>query len=81
MYEYFYSREVVNGLWNIDNPMRVDYYSNQIYLANEVETALPDRQFYSFYNVGDVKISFSEQLTEEENGILTLTVQKHKDNE
>ena len=80
MFEYFYTREIVNDAWNINNNERVDQNGNQICLSSEVEQALPDKMFKMFCAAEECKFVFEVELTENEKSILDLTVYNHKNN-
>jgi hypothetical protein len=85
-YNYDYTRDFVESYnnWDINNPQRVDELGNQIYLANEVEEALPGKAFifYGGYNGNPAlaRFLFETELTTEEKSILDDTVYNHKNN-
>jgi len=80
MADYTFGREVVDGLYNIDNPARVDELGNPIHLAREVEDALPGKTF-TLDCAGDVAtFSFEAELTGAEYATLAATVARHKTN-
>jgi len=86
MYVYNYTREYVESYnnWNINNPQRVDIDGNQIFLAEEVEQALPDKSFlfYGGYNQDPTiaRFEFEIELSAEEIVTLDTTVYNHKNN-
>ena len=80
MVEYEYTRELVNGVWNINNPERKDTEGNQIYLANEVAEAIPNKKFRLNCEGEVATFIFETELTTEEKTTLDTTVQNHKDN-
>jgi hypothetical protein len=77
---YNYSREIVDNLYDIDNVARVDGEGNQIYLAQEIEAALPGKNFNVVCNGADAAIIFTEDLTAEEQTTLGTIVSNHKNN-
>lgn len=77
---YTYSREIVNGYWNIDNKERVDGEGNQIYLAKEVEQNIPNEEFKMFANEDICFFDFVNELTNEQKDVLDTTVSNHKNN-
>jgi hypothetical protein len=77
--EYNYSRELVNGAYNIDNPLRVDLEGNQIYLAKEIQAQIPSIIGLKCHN-SNCEIDFSEELTTEEKALLDTLVSNHKNN-
>ena len=79
MADYTYTRELVDGRWNVDNQYRLDD-SEQIHLAKEVETALSGKIFTICCMGTEVKLSFTEALSGGEQTTLATTVQAHKDN-
>ena len=80
MYEYNFTRELVNGRYNIDNKERIDGEGNQIYLFKEIKTSFPTNLFKILCNGSSVKISFVNELTEPEQNILSTIVNDHKNN-
>jgi len=84
MYTYNYTRELVNGSYNINNPLRLDGEQNQIWLYQEVENAIPTKPFKVKCNCdGDplkVEIAFETELTTEEESVLAAVVSNHKNN-
>ena len=82
MADYIYAREAtVGGVnYNVENPERVDGSSNQIRLAQEVETALPGKTFKLRCNGTEVKFIFDIALSAGEETTLTNTVTAHKNN-
>jgi len=77
---YNYTRNLVNGKWDIDNKDRVDGGGNQIYLANEVETALPGKKFQLHCHHGNAKFDFESELTVPEKTTLDGVVADHQNN-
>jgi len=85
MADYEYTREQLAsgdhaGMWDINNPDRVDGEGNQILLAEEVQTALPGKQFKLNCNDGTATFTFVDSLTTEEESTLDTTVANHKNN-
>lgn len=80
MQTYTFTRELVDGSYNIDNPLRVDGEGNQIYLAKEIETALPGKSFKLKCNATQVEVIFTEVLSAEEIDDLTAVINNHKNN-
>jgi hypothetical protein len=84
-YDYNYSREKLTtgthkGLYDINNPNRLDSFSKQIYLANEIENALPNKIFNVRCHLNQATITFEEELTTAEQATLTTLVNNHKNN-
>lgn len=73
-YTYEYVRDVVNGRYDIDRPER------ETRLANEVETALPGKQFVVKCNSASCKVIFQQELTVQEKADLDQVVYNHKNN-
>jgi hypothetical protein len=80
MAEYLYTRELVNGAYDIDNPLRVDGEGFQIHLATEIVAALPGKVFKEYCNGTECKLVFVDTLTSGEETTLTNTVTTHKNN-
>lgn len=80
MFEYVFTREFVDGAYSINNSNRLDGESNQIYLAKEIETALPNKFFTLHCNGTEAKFKFKEELTVEEQNTLTSIMNAHKNN-
>jgi len=78
--EYVYIRSLVNGMYNIDNPERVDGEGNRIHLAKEIEAEFPDWDFNVRNNGSVCKIVYSEALTAPEKTTLDGIVIAHKNN-
>jgi hypothetical protein len=85
-YVYNYTRELIGetGLYNINNPNRINQSNKQVYLASEIEAAFPAKTFLVYAGVGidpsKVEIQFNVELTEEEETVLDTIVSNHKDN-
>lgn len=71
---------MTDGHWDIENPDRVDGGENQIYICNEIETALPGKIFRMCCVASEAKFVFDEALTSEEETTLTDTVNAHQTN-
>jgi len=80
MAEYLYIRSLVSGKYDINNPDRVDGGSNQIYLAKEVESALPGKMFKLICNDSEAKFVFNNTLSGAEETTLSTTVSDHQNN-
>ena len=84
MTDYIYTRGTVeSGLWDINNPNRVDGGGDQIYLAKEVEAELPGKTFRLRCDAGVAKFTFDVALTEgvgSEKETLDQKVSEHKAN-
>jgi hypothetical protein len=80
MFEYNFTREIIGDCYNINNPLRVDGEGNQIWLAKEVEVALPGKKFRLFCDEAVVKFEFETELTSGEQETLSDTVDAHKNN-
>jgi hypothetical protein len=84
MYTYNYTRELVNGSYNINNPLRLDGEQNQIWLYQEIADAIPTKAFTIKCNCDNdpvkVEISFETELTTEEEAALATVVSNHKNN-
>ena len=78
--DYIYDREIVNGKYNIENPLRVDEYGYQIRLAKEVEIDLPGIGFRLVCNGKEAKFIFEKALTTNQQTTLDNVVAAHKDN-
>ena len=81
MSTYEYSRELVNGAYNINNLERIDGESNQIRLFKEVldEGSLPDA-FEIICNETLCTFIFSSDLTGQQETTLNNIVSDHKNN-
>lgn len=80
MADYTFTRTRLNGHWDIRNPARVDQEGNQIYLAKEIETALPGKSFRVVCEGTNCTVKFDATLTDAEETTLTNTVNAHKNN-
>ena len=79
-YTYTYTREIVNDKWDINNPVRVDEEGNQIYLAKEIESAIPEKRFKIFCEESVCDSEFQEELSGTEKTQLDVVVADHKSN-
>ncbi len=79
MTEYTYERTLVNGVYNIDNPLRLSD-GKQVYLAKEVSVAIPGELFKLRCNGLEAKFIFENTLTSENKAILDALVLAHKNN-
>lgn len=75
---YNYTRELVDGVYNIDNPRDVDADGEPVRLACRVKEALPNKTFNMKIDGTDVVICFEAELTTEEKNTLDTTVANHK---
>lgn len=75
---YIYTREKTNGIYNIDNPNRIEE-ENQIHLAKEIEAGI-NKTFKIICNDLECKIIFEEDLTEQEKMTLDTIVENHINN-
>jgi hypothetical protein len=80
MNTYFYTREIVNDQWNINNPNRRDESGNQIFLSSEIENLFPTYMFKLYCNNEDVCICFDNKLTINEKNLLDTCISNHKNN-
>lgn len=84
MFEYEYTRDQLTsgihlGLWDIDNPDRLDGEGNQIFLSNEILLGLSKNS--NIICSGTLaRIIFQEELTTEEKSQLDTIVYNHKHN-
>jgi len=79
-YNYFYTREKVDGVYDINNPAREDGEGNRLYLAQEVKTALPGTIFKLICSGAEAKFIFTTELSGADETTLTNTVNAHKNN-
>lgn len=84
-FEYNYSREKITsgefeGLWNIDNPARIDQEGQQIRLVNESSEGLSIAHVILICNEEGVKFIFDQELTPEQKTQLDSIVYNHKMN-
>ncbi len=79
MPEYLYTREIVSGAYNIENPLRLSG-EDQIHVAKEVSDALPGKTFKMICEGTEVKFNFDQTLDAGEQTILSNIVTAHKDN-
>ena len=77
---YKYTRGLVNGQYNINNVLRVDVGTEQIFLAKEIETALPGKIFRVKCSSEEANIIFDETLTAPEIATLDTIIGNHKNN-
>ena len=81
MYKYYYTREIVNNDYNIDNPARVDGEGNKILLAQEIETLFPNNKFHVFCCNDLATVAFYYMaLTASEKIDLDKCIYNHKNN-
>ena len=79
MTEYTYTRELVNGVYDVNNPDRLDVEGNQIYLVDEILTAL-SKKANMHCNGSDMHLEFEDELTTQEKTTLDTVVADHKAN-
>lgn len=80
MAEYIYTRDLVSGSYNIENPARVDEGGDQIHLAKEVSDALPGKTFKMICMGTEVKFDFDIALDSGEQTTISNIVTAHKNN-
>jgi hypothetical protein len=80
MAEYTSTRSIVNGCYNVDNPLRLDGSEKPIHLAKELETALPGKIFTLCCSGAEIKLCVDGTLTSGEQTTLSTTVTAHEDN-
>jgi hypothetical protein len=81
MYKYYYTREIANDAYNIDNPLRVDGLGSQIFLVDEIETLFPNKIFKLYCGNDLVNVVFYDSaLTANEKIDLDACVYNHKNN-
>ena len=80
MFDYYYARELVDGVYNVNNPLRVDGEENQILLCTEI----CDSSISKDCNINcfdySVKISFLTELSGAEQATLDTVISDHKNN-
>jgi hypothetical protein len=78
---YNFTRELVNGAYDINNPQRLDGEGNQITLASEI-CVIPE--FAQKFNINcclsSCNITFNFTLTSEQETQLNTIVAAHKNN-
>lgn len=76
-----FTRDLVNGVYNINNPERVDEEGEQIYLYMDLDT-IPE--FTHKFNIkcylGDCDITFNFDLDASQISTLNTLVSNHKNN-
>ncbi|NHJ39633.1 MAG: hypothetical protein FK731_06320 [Asgard group archaeon] len=88
MTTYPYTRDLLTsgefaGIWDIDNPARTDGEGKQIYLADEVSSAISGKTLDIpgvSCNGSSCNINFTSDLTSEEETTLATVVNNHKNN-
>lgn len=75
---YSFTREIVNGSYNVDNPLDVDANGQAVSLSKRIEAALPGKTFSVMMSGTDVTVTFSQALSGGEQTTLTSTVSTHK---
>lgn len=80
MADYIFTRAKQNGKWTINNIDRRDGEGNQIFLAKEVESALPGLKFVLRCNATEAKFIFEKELTASQQTLLETTVANHVQN-
>ena len=81
MADYNYTRgTIANGEYDINNPDRVDVDGKQIWLGNEVQTALPGKPFTFSCASSDATFNFPTALSGADETTLTTIVNAHKNN-
>jgi hypothetical protein len=81
MKEYSYERSTISdGRRDIDNPLRVDGEGNQIHLSKEIESALPGKNFKLKCHGDNAVLIFDNDLSSEEENLLSQVVISHKNN-
>lgn len=77
---HIYTRAIVDNIYNIDNKARVDGVPSQIYIAKEIEAALPGLAFKMCCNATEAKFTFDDNLTGGQITTLENIVTAHKNN-
>jgi len=82
---YQYTRERITsgeytGRRDINNPSREDGSGNRLYLADEVQTALPGKVFYVHLSGSTCNVEFEIELDSAEQSTLDTVVANHKAN-
>lgn len=78
MFDYHYTREIVNGFFNIDNILMVDSNGKQIHLAQVIQEAFPTKKFIVRCLGHACTITFEEELTSQEKTQLDIVVEDYK---
>ncbi len=79
-FDYTFTREIVNGAWDIDNPLRVDSETGkQILLAREVSDQI-EGHFIMRCDADVCTFHFDEELSSENQTLLASIVATHKAN-
>jgi hypothetical protein len=78
--KYTYTREIIDGNWNVDNPNRKDLDGNQIYLIDEVQGVFPHISIKSYVRKEEVLFIFEAELSLEQKASLDTCVYNHKNN-
>lgn len=76
--DYHYLREIVDGFYNIDNPLKVDENGKQIHLAQDIQNNFPNKKFVVRCQGYAVVITFEETLSSEEKTKLDVVVEEYK---
>jgi hypothetical protein len=74
-FDYIYTRSLIGGFYNTD-PISVSGVKSV--LENSVEAAIPNKRFLMFCADTEVKFSFDDELTSEEQTILTSSISTHQ---
>ena len=80
MTDYTYTRTLSGGHYDIDNKSRVDGGGLQIFLAKEIEAALPGKEFCIKCAGTVVTIRFVDELSAGDKTTLDSIVSDHKNN-
>lgn len=79
MSEHQYTRHLVDGRWDINNPLDVDSDGRRVTLAKRIETALPGKPFLVACDSALCVVTFgSDTLTAPEIATLDATVAAHQ---
>jgi len=78
MIVYSYSREIVDGVYNIDNQYKVDSEGNIIRLATIIKDNLPNKNFKVCCHASVCKVVFENPLSSEEISLLDTLVYNYK---
>lgn len=77
-YEYIYTRDIVDGVYNIDNRHTAIVDDLVVPISKSIELILPGKKFICFCSASECKFIFEVELSPSEQSDLTTAVNNYK---
>jgi len=78
LYELLFTRDLINGVYDIDNPLRLDESGNQIHLFCEIQDGFPGWEFS--INMDGTQCTLQAPTACTDEPALLIIISDHKNN-